>query len=364
MLWKTHIRISNEVLRRLDITLSSDAYSRFKAGVIAPDQWRDFPHHRGKYEQIRRNLQYARQYFLQDNIQETYYYLGVAFHYIQDSYTSVISYNSPYNLQWHNNYEQSIEDSKFVYDLENTIQYFFRDDYCQLDKYSMIAKRLATKVEGKEDTIDVATLVGGTQSQQTGKPIVDLNLALKACIVVAESVISSRINPKLDLNLKQALANYNELLRKTELASSKEIINLAKNIEEMKRQKLAGKGFFFKLKNIFSSLRIMIKESQLNNKYSDYVKKKHLFKINTYYETEINRIIYPHVGWYNFTVPQLKFSIIKKELIPLHEADTELAEYSLELMGTSGVRNFKIGNQDIIVREELIRFITQQLLLH
>jgi len=217
----------------------------------------------------------------------------------------------------------------------------------------MIAKRLATKVEGKEDTIDVATLVGGTQSQQTGKPIVDLNLALKTCIVVTEQVISSRTNPKLDLNLKQTLANYEDLLRKTELASSKEIINLVKNIEAMKKQKLAGKGFIFKFKNIFSSLRIMIIESKLNNKYSDYVKKKHLLKINTKYETEINQIIFPHVGWYNFTVPQLKFSIIKKELIPLHEADSELAvEYSLEQMGTSGVRNFKIGNQDIIVREE------------
>ena len=36
MLWKTHIRISNEALRRLDITLTNDVYSRFKEGIIAP----------------------------------------------------------------------------------------------------------------------------------------------------------------------------------------------------------------------------------------------------------------------------------------------------------------------------------------
>ena len=145
MLWKTHIRISNEVLRRLKITLSDDVYARFKEGVLAPDQWKDYPHHHSKSDAIARNLLYARQLYLQNNLQDAFYYLGLALHYIQDSYTSVISYNSPNNQIWHHNYEQSIEDSDFVYDLEKTIQYFFANDHSQLNKYFEIQTSLSRK---------------------------------------------------------------------------------------------------------------------------------------------------------------------------------------------------------------------------
>jgi hypothetical protein len=167
-------------LRRLNVNLSSDVYSRFKEGVLAPDQWQDFPHHYGKSDAIQTNLQYARQSYLQNDFQNAFYYLGVALHYIQDAYTSVISYNSPNNQEWHHNYEQSIEDSDFVFNVENTIQYFFQNNDFQLSRYSNIANQLSQNIEGKYNTIRAATLVGVTQSQQTGKPKVDLNLALKA----------------------------------------------------------------------------------------------------------------------------------------------------------------------------------------
>lgn len=149
MLWKTHISISNQVLRTIGINLSDEVYSKYKAGIIAPDQWQDFPHHYGKSNDITKYLLYARQSYLQDNLEDTFYYLGVAMHYIQDSYTSVISYRSQSNQIWHHNYEQSIEDSPFVEDLQKTIQYYFRDDYSQLNKYSKIALTLSGKIEGK-----------------------------------------------------------------------------------------------------------------------------------------------------------------------------------------------------------------------
>ena len=169
MLWKTHIRISNEVLRRLNVNLPSDVYSRFKEGVLVPDQCQDYPHHYGKSSAIESNLQYARLYFLQSNQQEAFYYLGVALHYIQDAYTSIISYDNPNNQEWHHNYEQSIEDADFVFDVENTIQYFFKNDSHQLNKYSNIAKELSQNIEGKHETLRVATLFGETQSEPDWK---------------------------------------------------------------------------------------------------------------------------------------------------------------------------------------------------
>ena len=101
------------------------------------------------------------------------------------------------------------------------------------------------------NTLRAATLVGVTQSQQTGKPKVDLNLALKACLVVTQSVISSKNNSQLDLALQQSLLKHENLLHEAEFNSSKEIINLAGEVENLKRKRVTKSGFIVKLKNGF-----------------------------------------------------------------------------------------------------------------
>ena len=319
MLWKTHIRISNEVLRRLGITLSYDVYERFKEGVLAPDHWKDYPHHYGKSDAIERNLLHARQFYLQNNLQDAFYYLGVALHYIQDSYTSVISYDSPNNLIWHQNYEQSIEDSKFDYNLENTIKYFFTNDYHQLNKYSEIANSLSEKIIGKDDTLRAATLVGRSPSNQTGKPKIDLNLALKACFVVTESVLSSRTNTQLDLSLKQSLNYHENLMHDAELVVSTKIIEMAKQVQNLESKRITKSGTVSKLKNWLISLRVEIKNLQLNSKYNKYLQKKHLIKVSSKYKQATDNLINPHVGWYNFSISELNFSTVKNQLIPIQE---------------------------------------------
>jgi len=166
---------------------------------------------------------------------DAFYYLGVALHYIQDAYTTVISYNSRNNQAWHRNYEQGIENSDFVNNIESAIQYFFQNDNYQLYKFSNIASQLSRKVEGKYETLRIATIVGAYQSQQTGKPKVDLNLALKACIVITESVISPKNNIQLYLALKQSLTYHETQLHNVELAVSKQIIEVARQIESLER---------------------------------------------------------------------------------------------------------------------------------
>jgi hypothetical protein len=353
MLWKTHIRISNEVLRRLNINLPSDVYSRFKEGLLAPDQWQDYPHHYGKSGAIQYNLQRARQYFLQNSQQEAFYYLGVALHYIQDAYTSIISYNSPHNQEWHHNYEQSIEDADFVFNVENTIHNFFQDNEYQLNRYSNIANQLSQNIQGKYGTIRIATLVGAIQSQQTGKPKVDLNLALKTCIVVTESVISSKNNSQLDLALKQSVLRHETLLHETELDTSKEIISLTGEVEKLKRNRVTKSAFIVKLKNGFLSLRIKVKELQLNNKYKGYLQKKHLLRVYANYRNETNGIISPHIGWYNYVIPELNLNRVKNELIPIQEASRIFGGSLIELVNSGKINSYRIGNQGIIVRSEL-----------
>jgi hypothetical protein len=353
MLWKTHIRISNEVLRRLNVNLPSDVYSKFKEGLLAPDQWQDYPHHYGKSGAIQSNLQQARQYFLQSNHQESFFYLGVALHYIQDAYTSIIAYNSPHNQEWHHNYEQSIENSDFVYNIEDTLPYFFKDDNYQLSKYSNIASQLSQNIEGKYETLRVSTIVGANQSQKTGKPTVDLNLALKACLAVSQSVISSKNNSQLDLTLKQSLLKHENLLHGAELSSSEEIINLAGQVENLKRKRVTKPGFIVRLRNGFLSLRVKMKELGLKNKYNGYIQRKHLQKVYSNYGNEISGIISPHVGWYNYFIPELNLNIVKNELIPIQDSNGTLSGDIAKLVNSGRINSYRIGNHKVVLRREL-----------
>ena len=113
MLWKTHLRITFSVMKRLGIPLSDLEVSKLKEGVIDPDKWRDYPHHYKKEKEIQNNLWFSRQHLLIDDFPNAYYYLGVALHYVQDSYTSMASFYPN-----HHSWEESIEKYDVVSNLE------------------------------------------------------------------------------------------------------------------------------------------------------------------------------------------------------------------------------------------------------
>jgi excisionase family DNA binding protein len=362
MLWKTHNRISNEVLRRLGITLSSEVYTKFKEGIVAPDQWKDYPHHHGKSEAIKSNIMYARQCYLQNDLPGTFYYLGVALHYIQDSYTSVVSYDSPNNQVWHQNYEQSIEDSEFVYNLENRIQYFFRNDDYQLNKYGALAKNLSGKVVGKAATLRAATLVGEYASDQTGKPKVDLNMALLASLVVTESVLNSKTCPALETQLKDVLLQHEEFLRNAEIESANNVIRLIKERDELIKKKVPPNGIVSKIKNWIIGIRVSLKNRAASSKTSEYFHRTHLEDVANNYKAATKRVIVPFEGWYTFQIPKLNPNIISKELLSVQEIAEVLGEresYLKESLHKFEVSSYSVGNDELVRRAELDRFLSQ-----
>jgi len=197
MLWKTHLRISFEVLRRLEISLSPEVSQRFKDGIIAPDKWKDFPHHHGKSEQIKRYLIKSRGYFLQNDFPNAFFNLGVALHYIQDSHTSFASFYPK-----HQSWEESIEYAHFTHDLKKTINYSLRDKSWERERCLKLADSLSKDAQGRDNTLYLATLSGHEASKSFAKPIVDLNLALRASYIVTESVLSSKNCPALENKLR------------------------------------------------------------------------------------------------------------------------------------------------------------------
>ena len=48
MLWTTHRELVKRFSEELGIFLSPEVYRSFMDGIIAPDQWQDYPHHYGK----------------------------------------------------------------------------------------------------------------------------------------------------------------------------------------------------------------------------------------------------------------------------------------------------------------------------
>jgi hypothetical protein len=359
MLWKTHIRISNESLRRSNIYLSNDVYSRFKEGVIAPDKWGDYPHHYGKGNAIQNNLLKARQYYLIDNHNDSFFYLGVALHYIQDAYTSVVAYRSKRNREWHHNYEQRIEDSQFVKDIQASIAHYCRDNRLQLSKYSTIANRLNDKITGKNDTISIATIVGKQRCQQTGNSLVDLNLALKACQVITQSVLSPKSSPQLDMELTQALHSYQSLLKQAEKKISDQIIESAINVDRLVCSKKNDKRMVTRIKNGLLSIRAWLNEWKLTHKYNDYVNMKHLLMVHSKYQQRANEITTPHINWFIFIVPPLELNLVKNELIPIGKVAKESSlnqKDAGELIQSGRLRSYGVGKQRIVLRKDLIEF--------
>jgi hypothetical protein len=364
MLWKTHIRICNEALRRLGITLSDEVAKSFREGIVQPDKNRSTyeSHHHGKYLEIEGNLIKARGHFLQNNLPYAFFHLGVALHYIQDSYTSVIKYNSPKNSIWHQNYEQNIEAAPFVMDIEKTIQYSFHDDYSQLAKYSEIAKHFSKKIEGKQATLRAATMIEEYPADKTGKPKVDLNMALKACMVVIESALSSKTCSPLEAQLKDALAQHEAFLKNAEIESSNNVIRTIEERDQLIRKKVPHSGIVSKIKNWLLEVRIGLKDSAAISKYNDYVSRKHLENVANDYRTATEKVAAPYVGWYNYQVPPINTGIVQRDLLSIQEIAGYfgVTEDSVkELLKKDNTLSFHIGNQEFIRRPQLDRILSQ-----
>jgi len=300
MLWKTHLKISFKVLRRLGIDLSNEVAHNFKTGIIHPDQMKNNPDHYGKSEDIKEHLMRSRGYFLQDDYPNAFFNVGVALHYIQDSYTSMASF-----YPGHNGWEVSIEYANFTDDLKETITYSLGNNEYERDRCLKIANILSEKAQGRDNTLYTATLSGQAASKSFAEPIVDLNLALRASYVVTESVLSSKNCPALENKLRNVLSNYEALMRTAEVELSNKIIRLANERDELRKRRVPQSGIVSKMRNWILGIRIGLKDSAVNSNNNYYIQHKHLEKVVREYMEAANMAVTPYSGWYNFQIPKI-----------------------------------------------------------
>jgi len=355
MLWKTHLRISFEVLRRLEISLTHKVSEKFKDGIVAPDKWKDFPHHHGKSQQIRQHLMKSRGYFLQDDFPNAFFHLGVALHYIQDSHTSFASFYPK-----HQSWEESIEYAGFTSDIKKTINYSLRDKGWEKERCLRLAEALSKNAQGRDNTLYLATLSGHRASKSFAKPVVDLNLALRASCVVTESVLSSKNCPALEKILRAELSDYQELMRTAEVELANKIIRLVNEREELEKRKVPSSGLVSKIKNWILGIRIKLKDLTVNSIYKSYTQEKHLEKVIREYLKETSRAVAPYKGWNYYQIPKLNPNVVNKELLTIQDYAKALGENQStikESLVKGNVTSYRVRNIELIRRAELDRFL-------
>lgn len=350
MLWKTHIRIANEVLFKLGISKSSVEANRLREGSVTPDKWKDFPHHHSKSGKIKKYVLEARRLFLSDDLAEACFCLGVSLHYIQDSYTSLSS-RSRHHIRW----EQQIEESYFTGDLERLVERAFHNRLDRREEYTKYARTLSNKIEGKEDTLQIATMHAFWGNQIWGKPYVDLNFALKASLTVAKSVFGAKTNPKLQAELIHVLEEHQAILEKTEILFAEKLVELVKKSDELEKRKVKD-GFFRIVRNCFLTISSKIHDFRAKRKLNQYEQKKHLERVLKRHQDTVKKIIEPHRNWYNIDVPQLDIHIIEKELLSMQEASECFGTSENIIKGlieTGKLSSYFLKDQELIRKSEL-----------
>lgn len=351
MLWKTHIRIVNEVLSELGIPKSGVEANRLREGSVAPDKWKDYPHHHGKSGKIKEYVLKARRLFLSDDLPEACFCLGVALHYIQDYYTSLSS-----RSRKHTRWEQQIEGSYFTGDLERLVERAFSNRSDKREEYKRYARKLSNRIEGKDDTLQIAAMPEPCADYHIwGKPYVDLNFALRASLTIAKSVFSAKTSPNLQAELVHVLKEYQVILEKAEMLFAEKLVELFKKRDDLEKRKIKD-GFFQTVRNFFLTISSKTYGIRVKRKLNQYKQKKHLGKVVKRHQNTVQKVVEPHRNWYIFTIQQLDINIVEKELLSIQEASERFGTSESVIKGLiekGKLSSHSSENQEMIRKSEL-----------
>jgi len=200
---KTHIKLANKVASKIGINIFSEEAAHLRGGSVAPDDWKDFPHHYGKESAIRSRIVNSRKALLEGKKEVACSHLGVAFHYLADKWTLMTGSDSR-----HASWERSIETSMLIDDVGWIIRSSGIPDVDKHEYYSFL-QELDCEPVGKDETLRLALL---SRPSTWSTPSADLNIAYRICLKIAQSVFSS-ITPPPEI-LKQ-IEEVGERLEKT-----------------------------------------------------------------------------------------------------------------------------------------------------
>jgi len=356
MLWRTHIRLANEILHRLGKSKFSDEAASLREGIIAPDKWEDFPHHHGKEDEIEKHILKARGFVLADDLRMACFHLGVALHYIQDSYVS-LSTRSRHHTRW----EEQMDEAYFTDNLHNLAEKAFYNRPDRRDEYLELADVLSNKIEGKVATLEIATMPGPGLSawfyRAWGKPYVDVNFALKASYLIVKSVFSPKSCPELQEELKTIQQEYKGKLEESEQAFANSVVESIVKRNELENRKQKD-GLFKTIKNGFLTVSSKRHGYEAKRKLRKYRQKKHLTEVLKKFENSIEKAVAPHRYWYHYDTPEIDLDSVERELLSAKEASEHLriGEEDVRILTVKNeISCYYVENEELIRKSELTR---------
>jgi hypothetical protein len=275
-------------------------------GVISPDNEDDTNHYSGREKTALEYLRRARDKRLNYDTSGSFFILGVAFHYIQDSWTSI----GPDNED-HRKYLDLIDRCEILDIHESIGEYYPVKRKRILDQFKSLEKRLKKPVESEEELNNLVIMRRPYESSA----FLDLNFSFRVCYRVAEMVLKTMYNVKLQESLDLLHEEYINRVKETEAQELREI-----EACEVKAEVITLTDSYFSSFNRWSIAE------KLKRKKERYLEKQHIKQVQHEFETQISKLCKPHENWYNIEKPSIdidKVLIPKIEIKPLETNSIE-----------------------------------------
>jgi hypothetical protein len=282
MKWEAHTRTAQKILADFDAYHFQKYEKDLINGIIYPDS-NDPKPHRGREEAIQENIMRARERRLEYNPSDSFFYLGMAFHYIQDSWVGMDPDHEDYSK-----YEKLIDKNTILGLGDDLFRYYPVTRNRVYKQFKDYDARLSTPLKNPEDMFKLASSVPPFESTA----FLDLNLSYRVCHRVAEMVLKPMLKASLDENLSKIHVEYTEKLV---------------DIEHKEREILYKLEAYVGVESqgLLSGVENWKRKQALDKRYAAYGKGAHLKKIFKAYSMESGALAKPFVDWYNVTVPEL-----------------------------------------------------------
>lgn len=358
MIWETHRNLTLEAINRIGVRLSPNERDSLMKGVVAPDEWKmsnkndRTSHHYGRASEIREYLHLARTYYLNDDLIDTYFNLGIALHFIQDSY---VSYPSFLSKEKHDSWEQGIDRCYISPDFTESINKI--NNKSEAERCAWVAKELMNEVQGPMDTIRIATIFSHQKTNDTiANPVVDLNLAYRASYTVTKSILSPKNSVSLDTQIKDIYKNYENMLWQEEGRMSEQLIKMFEQRNVLKGSLIDGKGLVVKIKNWMTGRKIRSLETNLASNYDDYFNKGHLKRVAWNFKNEETKITNNYSGWYIYAIPDLNINSVELRLLQVEKNNQIVGlneRISSNMMINGSPPSYSVGSKSLIRKVDL-----------
>lgn len=311
MRWKAHTRTAQKVLEVFGAMHFNKYEQDLINGVVSPDNEDDKNHYEGREKTVLEYAIRARDKRLKYDTPASFFLLGVAFHYIQDMWTSIGPDSDNHKL-----YLDMIDRCDIANVHESLEKYYPVRQKRVLEQFKALEKRLGKPLESEEELKDLVMM----RKPYESSAFLDLNFSFRVCYRVAEMVLRTMYNVGLQESLELVRDEYVERIKEREVQERREIEALEVKVEEMAIEGSSMNGL-----NRWSMVR------KLNKRKEEYESKKYLIQIIHDYEAKVRGLCTPHENWHNIDKPDIDLEKILNPQVEIEPLKTSMDSKSIKM---------------------------------